>query len=94
MQRAKRKFSDNPGNNILELHNILVKQVKPNFISSIANLVYKLPNELANDLGLRILGNKEILEKSQIWVETKPGTQSLFKKFNFDNSNQKSCKNG
>ena len=34
-------------------------------ISSIANLVYELPNNLR----LRILGNKEILGKSQIWVE-------------------------
>ena len=39
-------------------------------ISSIANLVYELPHELPNDLRLRILRNKEILGKSQIWVET------------------------
>ena len=39
-------------------------------ISSIANLVHELPHELPKDLRLRILGNKEILEKSQIWVET------------------------
>ena len=38
-------------------------------ISSIGNLVYELPDELLNDLRLRILGNKEILEKFQIWVE-------------------------
>ena len=37
-------------------------------ISSIANLVYELPN----DLRVTILGNKEILGKSQIWVETEP----------------------
>ena len=37
---------------------------------SVANLVYELPHELPNDLRLRILGNKEILGKSQIWVET------------------------
>ena len=43
-----------------------------------ANLVYKLPHELLNNLrlrkqgnkDLRILRNKEILEKSQNWVET------------------------
>ena len=35
-------------------------------IPSIANLVYELPN----DFRLRILGNEEILGKSQIWVET------------------------
>ena len=39
-------------------------------ISSIANLVYELPHELPNHLTLRILGNKEIFKKSQIWVET------------------------
>ena len=45
-------------------------------ISSIANLVHELPNELPNDLRLRILGNKAILGKSQIWVETQPIAQS------------------
>ena len=39
-------------------------------IFSIANLVYELPNELPNDLGVRVLGNKEILGKPQIWAET------------------------
>ena len=39
-------------------------------MSSIANLVYELPHELPNDLRLWILGNKEILGISQIWVET------------------------
>ena len=39
-------------------------------VSSIANLVNELPQELPNDLRLRILGNKEIHGKSQIWVET------------------------
>ena len=36
-------------------------QVKRNVTSSIANLVYKLPHELPNDLRLKMLGNKEIL---------------------------------
>ena len=45
-------------------------QVKRNVISSIANLLYELPHELLNDLRLMILGNKEILGKSQILVET------------------------
>ena len=57
---------------------------------SIANLVYELPNGLRP----RILGNQEILEKSQIWVEAKPSAQSLFKKLDIGNSNQKSRKNG
>ena len=64
----------NLGQNILELYNILVKirltTSKTNVVSSIANLVYKLPHELPNELRVRILGNKEMLGKSQVWVET------------------------
>ena len=45
-------------------------QVKQNVIFSITNLVYDLPHELVNYLRLRILGNKEILRKSQIWMVT------------------------
>ena len=41
-----------------------------------------------------VAGNYEILEKSQIWVETKPSAQSLFKKFDFGDINQNSRKNG
>ena len=33
-------------------------------ICSEANLVYELPHALSNDLRHRVLGNKEILEKS------------------------------
>ena len=61
-------------------------------ISSISNLVYELPHELPNDLRLRILGNKEILGKSQICVETEPSTQSPFQKLDFGNSSQKTRK--
>ena len=39
-------------------------------VSTKVNLVYELPYELPNDLKLRIIENKEILEKQQIWVET------------------------
>ena len=46
------------------------QQVKQNVLSTTANLVHKLPHELPNDLRRRILGNKEILGISQIWVET------------------------
>ena len=35
-------------------------------------LVYELPHELSNNLRLGILGNKEILGRSQIWVERNP----------------------
>ena len=57
--------------------------------SSIANLVNKLPHELPNDLRLRILGNKEMLGKSQIWRSG----QSPFQKLNFGNSSPKAYKN-
>ena len=58
----------NLGHNILELYN--VNDIKRNVISSIANLAYELPRKLPNDSRLRILGNKEILGKSQIWAGT------------------------
>ena len=58
-------------------------------ISSIEDIIYKLPNELPNDLSplvgplcphkkkkFRILGNQEILKKFQKWVEAEPSTQS------------------
>ena len=61
--------------NILEFYNVLIQTrvkttSKKNVISSIANLVHELPHELLNHLRLMILGNKEILGKSQNWVET------------------------
>ena len=61
-------------------------------ISSIANLVCKLSHELPNDLRLRILENKEILGKSQIWFETHPCPLSPFQKLNFGGSSQKTRK--
>ena len=57
--------------------------------SSIANLVYKLPHELLNDLRLRILGNKEISVKSQSCVDTQPSVQSPFQKLNVVNGSPK-----
>ena len=45
-------------------------QVKRNMMPSIANLVYELPNDFLKDFRLRILKNKKILGKSQIWVMT------------------------
>ena len=60
-------------------------------IFSIANLVYELPKELPNDLSLN-LGHKEILGKSQIWVETEPSAHSSFQKLNFGSSSQKTLK--
>ena len=64
-------------------------------ISSIANLVYELPREMPNDLRLRILRNKEISGKSQIWMERcliRPSVQSPLQKLNFGSSSQKTRK--
>ena len=62
-------------------------------ISSIANLVYELPHGLSNDLRFRFLGNKDILGKSQIWVETfEKVYQFTFEKLSFSNSSQKHAK--
>ena len=63
-----------------------------NNISSITNLVHESPHELPNDLRPRILGNQEILEKCQMWVQTQPNAQSFFQKLNVDHSCQKTCK--
>ena len=72
----------NPGHKILEFYNILGQirwpQIKENLISSIANFVYKLSHKLPSNLRLRILGNKEILEKPQIWVDTVKTDTKLF----------------
>ena len=37
-------------------------------------------HELSNELRLRILGNKEVLGKSQSWLKTETGVQSSFQK--------------
>ena len=46
------------------LYSFLSPQVKQNFMS-IKNIIYKLPGDLPNDLRLRILGNKKMVEKYQ-----------------------------
>ena len=55
----------NLGHNILELYNGLIQTrlttSKTKRDIYIANLVYKLPHELPNNLTLTILGNKQIL---------------------------------
>ena len=56
-------------------------------ISSRANLVYELPHELLSDLRLTILGNQEILGKSEIWVEC--SAQSPLHKFTFGRRSKK-----
>ena len=52
-------------------------QLKQCLISSMANLIHELLNELPNDLRLRILGKQEILEKCQMWVNMQPNGHSF-----------------
>ena len=62
-----KKFSDDPGHNVLEpttfQYRLNSPQVKRNLISSIKNFVYKLSHKLQNNLRLRILENYKILGK-------------------------------
>ena len=58
------------------------------FVTSIRKLIlsitdFELPHELPNDLKLKILGNYEILGKSQKWVGTRSGMSSLPSRNNF-----------
>ena len=86
----------NHGHNILELYNISIQTrlttSKTKRDIQYSKLVYELPHELPNDLRLGILGNKEMLGKAQIWVETYPSAQSPLQKLNFGNSSQKARK--
>ena len=38
--------------------------------------IYELPHQSLNDLTLRVVGNQEILRRSQILIEFWPSTQS------------------
>lgn len=67
MPRAKEMFPNNPVNNILELYGISAQDI---LISIITKLLQKMSQELLKNLRPRILGNYEILEKSQISLET------------------------
>ena len=79
----------------MELYNALVQilvatsKTKLHIQCKISREVYELLQELPNNFRLRILGNQEIFEKSQISVETQPSVQSPFQKLNFGNSSQK-----
>ena len=53
---------------------------------------HELPHKLPNGLRVKILGNYEILEKCQIWVETQASAQSPLQKLNFENSCQQTGK--
>ena len=48
--------------------------------SSAKKIIYELPYELQNDLSLGILGNWEIMGKTQKWKEAEPSTQSPLQK--------------
>ena len=53
----------------------------------------KLPDELSNNLDLRILENPEILEKPQSFIELHPSAQSSFKNKTFVNTSKLLLKN-
>ena len=63
-------------------------QVKRELISTMKKFVYELPQELPSDVKLRILGDQEILGKSQNWVMTQLSAQSLLQNWSFGNSGQ------
>ena len=72
----------NRGHKIMKHFKILMSfdspQLKWYIKSSTKNIAYELPLECPNDLRLRILGNQEIMEKFQKWVEAELSTQSTF----------------
>ena len=63
-------------------------QVKRNLISSITNLVHKLPHELPNDLRRRVLRTQNLRHNSKILVKTQHSAQSHSQKLDFSNSSQ------
>ena len=71
----------------------LSPQVKQCGINTYKHGIYKLPQELPNDLRLRILGNQEISSKCLKFIEWKPSAQSYCKNEHFVNTSQKPLKN-
>ena len=55
-------------------------EVKRYLVFFVKNIVDKLLHELPNNLRLRVLGNYEILEKSQNFVQTEVSTLTPFLK--------------
>ena len=53
------------------------------------HVIYELPHELLNDFRLRILENKKILTKSQIFIEWYPSTQYSQQNEKFVNTSEK-----
>ena len=95
-RKQKNIFSDLPGHNILKLYNVLRRFVLPHFRCLI---VWKslyigfsgFSHEWSTDLRLRILGNQEILGKSQNWVDTEIRAQSLCQRQTYVDSGRKLC---
>ena len=86
----------NPGHNIFELYNVLV-QFRFNTSNTKLDIQYNklgisVISRVAKRVKTRILGNQEMLKKSQIWVETQPSAQSPFRNLNFANNSSKACK--
>ena len=50
---------------------------------------YELSHKMLNDLRLRVLGNLEILGKSQDFMELQPSAQSFFQNVKFCQNLQK-----
>ena len=81
----------NSGRNVLELYNSQCRsdspQVKRNLIFSITNLEYELPNELPNDLILRMLENQKIYGKTHICVNSWPSAESPLRNSDLNSKN-------
>ena len=67
----------------------LSPQAKRMVIISTKHFIYELSYKLPDDLRLRILGNKEILTRSQIFTQLQPSTQSSSQNGNFVNTSKK-----
>ena len=89
----------NPGQNILELYNILVQvrffKSKKKLDIQYSKLGIRVVSRVAEQLKTQqgILGKQELLGKSQIWVDTQPSAPSSLKKFDFGNTSYKTSKN-
>ena len=60
-------------------------QLKWYIKSSTKNITYELPLEFPNDSRLTIIGNQEIMQKFQKWLEVELSTQSTFQQKIFCN---------
>ena len=82
------------GHNILELYNILV-QIRFTTSKTKRDIQYsKLSIRVASRVAerLKILGNKEISENSQIWVEAQARAKASSQKLNIGNNSRKTGK--